>query len=69
MLICLVNDFGVDSKNECFIRQMNSFQTRPACIREGRKAELGVIRAFRSEYGDDYIYVAQIACIEKGEPS
>jgi hypothetical protein len=63
VIICMVNTFGVDSSNRCFLEDIGAFERQSSCDLEIAKHQLKWIRSFREQFGDDYVYVTNSACI------
>ena len=64
-IVCMVNDFGNGSSNECFFLEKNNYETRAACNREGQKHKMQVRKKLRDRFGDDYVYIIESVCREK----
>lgn len=64
-IVCLVNDFGANSSNECFFLQKGNYETRAACNRESDKDKIRLRKKLRDEFGDDYVYVIESVCRDK----
>jgi len=65
MIMCLINDFGADSRNECFIRSGGTFQTKAACYRQVKRDKIELLEKFRAEFGDDYVYLIDGVCSKR----
>ena len=46
-IVCMVNDFGNGSSNECFFLEKGNYETRAACNREGQKHKMQVRKKLR----------------------
>jgi hypothetical protein len=65
VIICMVNTFGVDSSNRCFLDEIGKYEKQSSCDLEIAKQQLKWIRSFREQFGDDYMYVTNSACISE----